>query len=151
MALTEKRKLFADEYLIDLNASRAYRVAYPRVKDGDVAAAAASRLLKIEEVKKYVADQMEAIHNEKTADAQEVIEYLTAVMRGKSNAEEIVVEGIGDGCSEARTIEKGPSEKERLKAAELLGKRYALFTDKVETDVDMDLNITIDYGEDDTG
>ena len=94
---------------------------------------------------------MEAIHNEKIADAQEVIEYLTAVMRGKSNAEEIVVEGIGDGCSEARTIEKGPSEKERLKAAELLGKRYALFTDKVETDVDMDLNITIDYGEDDTG
>lgn len=87
MALTEKRKLFADEYLIDLNASRAYRVAYPRVKDGDVAAAAASRLLKIEEVKKYVADQMEAIHNEKIADAQEVIEYLTAVMRGKSNAE----------------------------------------------------------------
>ena len=147
MALTEKRKLFADEYLIDLNASRAYRVAYPRVKDGDVAAAAASRLLKIEEVKKYVADQMEAIHNEKTADAQEVI----AVMRGKSNAEEIVVEGIGDGCSEARAITKGPSEKERLKAAELLGKRYALFTDKVETDVDMDLNITIDYGEDDTG
>ena len=47
MALTEKRKLFADEYLIDLNASRAYRVAYPRVKDGDTAAAAASRLLKI--------------------------------------------------------------------------------------------------------
>ena len=43
------------------------------------------------------------------------------------------------------------AEKERLKAAELLGKRYALFTDKVETDVDMDLNITIDYGEDDTG
>ena len=36
-------------------------------------------------------------------------------------------------------------------AAELLGKRYALFTDKVETDVDMNLNITIDYGEDDTG
>ena len=44
-----------------------------------------------------------------------------------------------------------PSEKEKLKAAELLGKRYALFTDKVETDVDMDLNITIDYGEDNTG
>ena len=35
------------------------------------------------------------------------------------------------------------------KAAELLGKRYALFTDKVETDVDMDLNITIDYGDND--
>lgn len=44
-------------------------------------------------------------------------------------------------------IAKRMAEKERLKAAELLGKRYALFTDKVETDVDMDLNITIDYGE----
>ena len=76
---------------------------------------------------------------------------IRSVLRGESIAQEIVVEGTGDGCSEARTMEKAPSEKERLKAAELLGKRYALFTDKVETDVDMDLNITIDYGEDDTG
>ena len=108
-------------------------------------------LLRNVKVKNYIAEQMEKIHNEKTADAQEVIEYLTSVLRGESTAQEIVVEGTGDGCSEARTMEKSPSEKERLKAAELLGKRYALFTDKVETDVDMDLNITIDYGEDDTG
>lgn len=59
MALTEKRKLFADEYLIDLNASRAYRVAYPRVKDGDVAAAAASRLLKIKDVSEYISVRMQ--------------------------------------------------------------------------------------------
>lgn len=102
----------------------------------------------MEEVKP---DMTAKIHNEKTADAQEVIEYLTSVLRGESTAQEIVVEGTGDGCSEARTMEKAPSEKEKLKAAELLGKRYALFTDKVETDVDMDLTITIDYGEDDTG
>ena len=94
---------------------------------------------------------MEEIHNEKTADAQEVIEYLTSVMRGESTSEEIVVEGTGDGCSEARAIEKAPSEKDRLKAAELLGKRYGLYTDKVEMDTDLDLNITIDYGKDDTG
>lgn len=151
MALTEKRKLFADEYLIDLNASRAYQSAYPRVKNSDVAAAAASRLLKDADVKQYISEQMDKIHNEKTADAQEVIEYLTSVLRGESKGTEIVVEGTGDGCSEARTILKEPSEKERLKAAELLGKRYALFTDKVEQDMDMNLNITIDYGEDDTG
>lgn len=47
----------------------------------------------------------------------------------------------------ARKLEKTPSEKDRLKAAELIGKRYGLFTDKIETDVDMDLNITIDYGD----
>ena len=48
-----------------------------------------------------------------------------------------MVEGIGEGCSEARTMEKAPSEKDRLKAAELLGKRYSLFTDRVETDVEL--------------
>lgn len=149
--MTEKQKRFCDEYLSDLNATRAYKAVYKSVKSDEVAKAAASRLLTNVNVKKYIADRMEEIHNEKTADAQEVIEYLTSVLRGKSSSTEIVVEGTGDGCSEARTMEKSPSEKERLKAAELLGKRYALFTDKIETDVDMDLNITIDYGEDDTG
>ena len=35
--MTEKQKIFADEYLIDLNATRAYRVAYPSVKKDEVA------------------------------------------------------------------------------------------------------------------
>lgn len=149
--MTEKQKLFADEYLIDLNATRAYRAAYPSVKKDGVAAAAAVRLLKNVKIKKYIDDRLEEIHNEKTADAREVLEYLTSVLRGKSTSEEIVIEGLGEGCSAARTMEKGPSEKDRLKAAELLGKRFGLYTDKVEMDADMDLNITIDYGEDDTG
>lgn len=149
--MTEKQKRFCNEYLIDCNATRAYKTVYQNVKSDEVARKAGSRLLTNVDVKNYIAEQMEKIHNEKTADAQEVIEYLTSVLRGESTAQEIVVEGTGDGCSEARTMEKAPSEKEKLKAAELLGKRYALFTDKVETDVDMDLNITIDYGKDDTG
>lgn len=149
--MTEKQKRFCDEYMIDCNATRAYKAVYQNVKSDETAKSAASRLLTNVNVKKYIDDSMEELHNEKTADAQEVIEYLTSVLRGESTAQEIVVEGTGDGCSEARTMEKSPSEKERLKAAELLGKRYSLFTDKVETDVDMDLNITIDYGEDDTG
>jgi phage terminase small subunit len=40
-----------------------------------------------------------------------------------------------DGCSEARPILKEPSEKDRLKAAELLGKRYGICTEKVQDDV----------------
>ena len=130
--MTEKQKIFADEYLIDLNATRAYKVAYPRVKNDKVAAAAAARLLRNVNVKIYISDQLERIHNEKTADAQEVMEYLTAVLRGESTAHEIVVEGIGDGMSKAKEMEKNPSEKERLKAAELLGRRYSLFADKLE-------------------
>lgn len=130
--MTEKQKIFADEYMIDLNATRAYKVAYPTVKKDEVARANASRLLTNANVKKYISDQMEKIHNKRIADAQEVMEYLTAVLRGESTGQEIVVEGIGDGMSEARTMEKKPSEKEKLKAAELLGRRYSLFTEKVE-------------------
>lgn len=130
--MTEKQKIFADEYLIDLNATRAYKAAYPRVKKDNVAATNGGRMLRNAEVKKYIDEQLEKMHNEKTADAQEVLEYLTAVLRGESSAEEIVVEGCGDGYSEAKIMEKGPSEKERLKAAELLGKRFGLYTEKVE-------------------
>lgn len=149
--MTEKQKRFCDEYLIDCNATRAYKAVYKNVKNDVVAATNGGRLLRNAEVQKYIDDRMEELHNEKTADAQEVIEYLTSVLRGESTAQEIVVEGTGDGCSEARAIEKAPSEKDRLKAAELLGKRYSLFTDKVEMDTDLDLNITIDYGKGDTG
>lgn len=130
--MTEKQKIFADEYLIDLNATRAYKAAYPSVKKDEAARANASRLLTNANIKKYISDQLEKIHSQKTADAQEVIEYLTSVLRGESTSQEIVVEGIGDGMSEARIMEKGPSEKDRLKAAELLGKRLSLFTDKLE-------------------
>ena len=130
--MTDKQKIFADEYLIDLNATRAYKAAYPREKKDNVAATNGGRMLRNAEVKKYIDEQLEKMHNEKTADAQEVLEYLTAVLRGESSAEEIVVEGCGDGHSEAKIMEKGPSEKERLKAAELLGKRFGLYTEKVE-------------------
>ena len=149
--MTEKQKMFADEYLIDLNATRAYRAVYKTIKNDGVARRNGSRLLTNADIKKNIDERIEEIRNEKTADAQEVMEYLTADLRGESTSEEIVVEGFGDGMSEARTMEKKPSERDRLKAAELLGKRFGLYTDKVEMDADMDLNITIDYGEDDTG
>ena len=149
--MTEKQKMFADEYLIDLNATRAYRAVYKTIKNDGVARRNGSRLLTNADIKKYIDERLEEIHNEKTADAQEVMEYLTAVLRGESISEEIVVEGLGDGMSEARAMEKRPSERDRLKAAELLGKRFGLYTDRVEMDADMDLNITIDYGDDNTG
>jgi phage terminase small subunit len=75
-----------------------------------------------------------------------VLKYLTSVLRGESQSTEIVVEGQGDGYSQARTIQKEPSEKDRLKAAELLGKRYGLYTDKVEADVQQVI-IVDDLGE----
>ena len=82
------------------------------------------------------------------ADSDEVMRYLTSVLRGQSQSEVVVVENIGDYMSEARLVQKAPDEKERLKAAELLGRAHMMFTDKVEQAVDMELNITVDYGDD---
>lgn len=134
VVVTIKEQIFCDELLSDteFNKTLAYKKAYPSVKNDNVAAAAASRLMNKPKIKEYIDKQLDELHNERTADAQEVLEYLTSVLRGESSSSELVVEGIGDGCSEARTIEKPPSEKERLKAAELLGKRYGLYTDKVD-------------------
>ena len=129
--MTEKQKRFCDEYLIDLNGTRAYKAAYPNVKSDKAAGAASARLLGNVSIRAYLDERLEQLHNAKTADVQEVMEYLTAVLRGESSASVVVVEGVGDGCSEARTITKPPDEKERLKAAELLGKRFGMFTDKV--------------------
>ena len=129
--MTEKQRKFADKYLIDCNGTRAYKAAYPNVKKDSTAAAAATRMLKNVKVAAYIDEKLAEISSHKTADAQEVMEYLTSVLRGESEAEVVVVEGYGEGCSEAKRIKKNPDERERLKAAELLGKRFGLFTEKV--------------------
>lgn len=137
--MTERQKRFCDEYLIDLNATQAaIRAGYSERSASSIG----ERILRNDDVRSYISEQLERIHNENTADAKEVMEYLTAVMRGKSVSH--VLAFVGDGCQEV--VEKPPDEKERLKAAELLGKRYGLFTDRVELDADTELEITIDYG-----
>jgi phage terminase small subunit len=72
--------------------------------------------------------------SELIADQDEVLKYLTSVLRGQTQSEVVVVENIGDYMSQARTMQKAPDEKERLRAAELLGKRYGLYTDKVDVE-----------------
>ena len=125
--MTEKQKLFCDEYLIDLNGTRAYRTVY-KSKTDRTAATRASNLLKKEDIAEYINKRLEEIHNEKTADIQEVMEYLTSVMRGTSKANVLAL--AGDGYQEV--VAKPPDEKERLKAAELLGKRFGMFKDNID-------------------
>lgn len=142
--LTAKQQRFCDEYLIDLNATQAaIRAGYSKKSARQIADETMSKPY----IKKYIASRMAEKESQLIADQDEVLKYLTSVLRGQSTSTEIVVEGCGDGYSEARTIEKEPSEKERLKAAELLGKRYGIYTEKVEQQVDMELNISVDYGD----
>jgi len=68
--MTDKQRIFADEYLKDLNGTRAYKIAYPNVKKDSVAAVNASKLLRNAKVRKYIDEQLEKMHNERSADAQ---------------------------------------------------------------------------------
>lgn len=144
MGMTAKQKRFCDEYLVDLNATQAaIRSGYSE----KTARKIGQENLTKPDIKKYIEERMAEKESELIATQDEVLRYLTSVLRDTTDSETIVVEGIGGGMSEARTMRIKPSEKDKLKAAELLGKRYALFTEKIEQDVDMDLNINIDYGE----
>ena len=129
--MTEKQKIFADEYIICLNATRAYKKAYPNVKKDEVARANGSRLLTKANVKAYIDEQLKKLQSERVADQQEVMEYLTAVMRGKKTEPLLVLDGEG----KQKVVDAIPPVQARTKAAELLGKRYRLFTDKQEVEV----------------
>lgn len=128
MVLNDKQKLFYKEYLIDSNATQAaIRAGYSK----KTAYSQGQRLLKHVEGQKYLQELMAEKESKLIADQDEVLKYLTSVLRGESHASVLARNGIGAD----EVIEKPPDEKERLKAAELLGKRYGLYTDKIKADV----------------
>lgn len=126
--MTEKQQKFADEYIIELNATRAYKKAYPNVKKDEVAKAAGSRLLTNVNVKTYIDEQLEKLKSERVADQQEVLEFLTAVMRGEVTEPLLVLDGEGT----QKVVEAKPNVSTRKSAAVDLGKRYGLFVEKQE-------------------
>ncbi|WP_416308940.1 terminase small subunit [Streptococcus infantarius] len=88
------------------------------------------KLLENVSVKSYIDEKLAELQSQKVADQQEVMEYLTAVMRGEKTEPLLVLDGEGT----QKVINAVPPVQARTKAAELLGKRYRLFTDKVELD-----------------
>ena len=146
MKITERQRRFVNYYLeLGNQVQAAIKAGYSERYAKDQA----FRILEIPEIKEYYEDRLQEIESKRVANIKEVMAYLTSVMRGEETEEMIVVEGCGNGYSEARKINKSIGAKDRLKAAELIGKRYMMFTDKVELNADMELNVTIDYGEGD--
>jgi phage terminase small subunit len=158
--MTAKQQRFCDEYLIDLNATQAaIRAGYSAKTAGVIGSENLQKPYISEYIEKRMAEKEAAL----IADQNEVMKYLTAVMR-REMSENVVVT-----VSEKRsyyapdangTMRKNTEEKEtpmvveipaRLadanKAAELLGKAYGIYTDRIEQDIDMELNITVDYGD----
>lgn len=146
MKLTEKQKIFCDEYIISLNATQAAIKAGYAEK---TAYAIGAENLRKPKIQSYISERMEQKESSLIATQDEVLQYLTSVLRGESQTTDTLLVGMGDGYQEVQEVEKKPSEKDRLKAAELLGKRYGLYTDKISADVDMSLDISIDYGDGD--
>lgn len=135
MKLTEKQKAFCDYYIESLNATESYKRAYPNIKNDNTAKAAASRLLTNVNLKNYIDDKLKELQSNRIAKAEEVLGYLTKVIRNEEEEEVVVTVNVGDFQTEVRKVKKEISAKDKIKAAELLGKRYRLFTDKVEADV----------------
>jgi phage terminase small subunit len=121
--LTEKERIFADEYIKTTNATQsAIKAGYAE----NSASVTGSKMLRKPKVRQYI----DAVMNERSkntiATADEVLEYLTKVMNGEEK------DAFGLDASIA----------DRTKAAELLGKRHMLFTEKVKLDAEIEIDIS---------
>lgn len=121
--LTEKERIFADEYIKTTNATQsAIKAGYSE----KTARSKGSQLLTKVNVRKYIDEVMHERSKNTIATADEVLEYLTSVVRGEEK------DAFGLDVSIA----------DRTKAAELLGKRYMLFADKVKLDAEIEIDIS---------
>lgn len=128
----KKHEKFCNEYIKDMNATQAaIRAGYSEKTAG----AQASKLLKIVNIKTRVAELREAYLDENIMTAKQVEYELTRIALGLSNEKHVVIEGTGDGYSEARIIDKPPDEKSRLKALELMAKRHRILSGDTTIDI----------------
>lgn len=145
--MTEKQKIFADEYLIDLNATRAYRVAYPSVKKDETARANGSRMLTNANVSRYISERMQERQQRTEITQDMVIKELAAIAFSRATDYAAVkggtvcikdtdsltdnqiraIAGIKEG---ANGIEVKLNDKE--KALELLGRHLGMWNDKLD-------------------
>lgn len=126
--LTLKQKRFADEYIISANATAAaIKAGYSK----KTARSIGQENLTKPDIKAYIDERLEKLESEKIATQEEVLQYLTSIMRGEQQEKTLI--SIGELGQEIVDIDVGA--KDRLKATELLGKRYRLFTDKIEAEV----------------
>lgn len=145
--MTKKQKLFADEYLIDLNATRAYRAAYPSVKKDETAAAAAARMLRNVKIQEYISERMQERQQRTEVTQDMVVKELAAIAFARATDYVTIREGtvyikdtesLSDnqiraiaGIKEgANGIEIKLNDKE--KALELLGRHLGIWNDKLD-------------------
>ena len=123
--MTLKQQRFADEYIITGNATQsAIKAGY----SSKYANTNANKLLQNTTIKNYIDVRLAKLESEKIATQKEVLQYLTSVMRGEKTEPLLVLDGEGT----QKVIQAVPNVQSRTRAAELLGKRYGTFTDRVD-------------------
>lgn len=123
-------EIFADEYIISLNATQSYLKAYPEATYG-TARVEGCKLLAKPNVKAYIDEQMAKKQDERIMKQDEILMLLTSIARGEQTEQTLQL--CGDGCQEL--VDKDISAKDRIKALELLGKRYGTFAEKIDVSV----------------
>ena len=146
MKLTVKQKAFADYYIELGNATESYIKAGYKASERKVAEVEGCKLLKNPKIDNYIKKRMEQIESNRIAKAEEVLAFLSASLRGEVLEEVISTKSDGSGGIEPVILRKQLSAKDRIKAAELLGKRYALFTEKVDLEGNVGVTIIDDIG-----
>ena len=124
-------QIFTDEYIISLNATQSYLKAYPKASY-ETANVEGCKLLVKPSIKAYIDEQMAKKQDDRIMKQDEILRLLTAIARGEQTEQTLKGEGQGYQI----LVDKDISAKDRLKALELLGKRYGTFADKVIVDVD---------------
>ena len=128
--LTEKQKAFADYYIESLNATESYSKAYNK-DNRNTCQVEGCKLLRNPKIKNYIDEVMSAKDESRIASQDEILQILTDIARGITEEEVVQFSQLGE---ELRTTRK-PTIKDRMKASELLGKRYRMWVDKVEANV----------------
>lgn len=134
--LTNKQITFIDAYLGEakMNATQAARIAgykHPEVQGAE----------NLRKLRAYISKTMDERHTKAIATQKEVQEFFTSVLRGEVK-EEVV-------SNNGKVLEVPASTKDRLKAAECMGRAYGMFTERKEISGTMDINIGVgDYDED---
>ena len=136
--LTIKQKKFADEYIISGNArDAALKAGYKNEVSG-------RENLQKPTIKEYMDERLKELEQEAIANQSEVLKFLTSIMRGEQTEQTLISDGSEQG---QRITNIEVSAKDRIKAAELLGKRYGSWTDKVDLSSDLTLIFEDDYGD----
>lgn len=166
--MTDKQKLFCDEYIKDFNASRAYKVAYPNCKKDDSARANASRLLTNDSIIEYINQQKEQLANKMEITQERVLQEMARIAfadirklyndyGGLKSIQDLDddVASIITGIEVTEEFEGYGQDREQIgytkkikmadktKALDMLGKYFGMFKEKVEINSDKPFEVNV--------